>query len=142
MINRERTITDDDFVFQRRSLIGRPNSPARLTRRASFDVTLFGPGNARDTVSPAPKGPKHVSPGQRPGSASHQGSVALKGHNIVSHPPFMPPLQGLENVLPTQPRALPWAGMWLPLRGEEDIVFGSRLAYNKTTPTNFKEPVR
>ena len=34
---------------------------------------------------------------------------------------FVPPFQGLSNVLHTLPRSLPWAGMWLPLRGEKSM---------------------
>jgi len=64
----------------------------------------------------APKGPRQISPGQRPGYGDvHQIVGALKGRNTAA---IVSPFQGSRFVrFPLFPRALPWAGMWLPLRG-------------------------
>ncbi len=64
----------------------------------------------------APKGPEQTSPGQRPGNVNvDQTARALKGRNIAS---IVPPLQGsISFDFGSFPMALPWADMWLPLRG-------------------------
>jgi len=81
--------------------------PIGVPPHAPFGVALFGP---------RPEGAKQISPGQRPGYADvYQNAGALKGRNIRS---IVPPIQGSSFVrFPLFPRALPWAGMWLPLRG-------------------------
>ena len=70
---------------------------------------------------PGPEGAKYVSPGQRPGFGLSVKPQALKGrHNQVS------PLQGLRFIFSSQPRALPWAFILLPLWGEE-VAYSIRL---------------
>jgi Cytochrome C assembly protein len=67
---------------------------------------------------PCPAGAEHISPGQRPGFGADNALVALKvrnnGHAKLSSRPF----RALDAVLVRLPRALPWAGMLLPPRGE------------------------
>jgi hypothetical protein len=70
-----------------------------------------------------PEGAKHASPGQRPGIGLFVKLQALKGrHNRVS------PLQGLGVTCSSQPRALPWAFILLPLWGEES-AYAIRMQY-------------
>ena len=76
-------------------------------------------------VSAAPMGPKQASPGQRPGDLIRMkirpALKALKGRNkILDHIPvlFCPLRALLFSTRDPIPRAVPWAGMSLPLRGE------------------------
>src|SRR2546429_9115383 len=57
------------------------------------------------------------------GSLFHNFSQALKGRNTET--PIVPPFQG--SIVSSQrcPRALPWAGLLLPLRGVTARVLGS-----------------
>ena len=62
-----------------------------------------------------PEGAKQISPGQRPGFRSH---VDLSPERAKQLRGLVPPLQGWSSVGTSRSRALPWADMWLPLRGE------------------------
>jgi hypothetical protein len=67
----------------------------------------------------APKGPKQISPGQRPGTATINPIRALKGrYNRVRAVPCAA-LSGLLCLGASVPRALPWADLLQPLRGKD-----------------------
>ncbi len=78
--------------------------------------------------SAAPKGPKQESPGQRPGDPVRMRiRPALKGRNEILDQDLFCPFRALLFTTPDSiPRAAPWAGMSLPLRGE---IQEARLQY-------------
>lgn len=78
-----------------------------------------------ETLIMRPNGAPHTSLGQRPRSRSADDSPALKrrlNRNIFVRRirAVRTPLQGLIHGVP-QPRALPWAGMALPLWGVRQL---------------------
>ena len=62
-----------------------------------------------------PEGAEQISPGQRPGTTKSNRTQALKGRHKA--PKLFRPFRAQVNMRP-DPRALPWADLWLPLRGE------------------------
>ena len=62
-----------------------------------------------------PEGAEQISPGQRPGNGSSRGKRALKGGNkrLAMLRPY-----GLGRMRCNDPRAMPGADLWLPIRGE------------------------
>ena len=98
--------------------------------RAGF---VYGSSAAKAADVPgffAPKGQPQISPGQRPGCRDNEVPVALKGRNKERTEAVSPACcapSGLEFSRRSRPRAalrgerrsaLPWADLWLPLRGE------------------------
>jgi hypothetical protein len=89
----------------------------------------------------APKGQRHISPGQRPGNpGSTPIGEALKGRNRtaqhVSTARSVPPFQGLGHVFRLGgPGALPPAGLGLPLWGEMQIAQHQNLRFGSVQRT-------
>ena len=76
------------------------------------------PKNFESTGGPLfrPERPQQISPGQRPGERRKMSDKPCKGGtNFVPADCFA--LSGLAFFLTTVPRALPWAGLFWPLRG-------------------------
>jgi hypothetical protein len=78
-----------------------------LTR---FEVAHSWAANGKKLDISAPKGPRQISPGQRPGAANAPSSVALKGHNKFPAFGSCAALSGLGPCFPhrTQGVALGW----------------------------------
>src|SRR5208337_980189 len=78
----------------------------------------------------APKGPRQISPGQRPGNLGTTLLRALKGRNggDITRTFTCTALSGLAvgGNSPSLPRALPWADLSWPLRG---VVFPRRFSH-------------
>ncbi len=106
-----------------RSRCGEPNpaageGPQHERRTIVPGVSLFGRhgvamcgwATRKNRRFPAPKGPKQISPGQRPGFVIRRYSVALKGHNGLAASAVCAAPSGLGQRVadPTQGVALGW----------------------------------
>ncbi len=143
------------------------SSQARRTLQATcffLPVAAQGRGRARERGSPrpcwvvlvlrvsaAPKGPKQASPGGgNPACGVGPGDLirmkirpALKGRNkILDHIPvlFCPLRALLFSTRDPIPRAVPWAGMSLPLRGEIQEAQHNCPAINRLNVDGWESP--
>ena len=66
----------------------------------------------------APKGQRHNSPGHRPGKTNEGRFLSPEGATQKCNGHLVMPFQGVGIVFPSEPRALPWADLFWPLRGE------------------------
>ena len=74
------------------------------------DFRVSGLGVLADGFFSQPEGPRHASPGQRPGDSGVK-AVSPEGAGQGLCARIVPPLQGLA-VFQSIPRALPWAGLF------------------------------